>query len=94
MTDTKIELYKQLKTGELRSDFQIIYKNRPYRVLSNSEKIRCILEIISLLNNRSPFTYPIFLDNLESVTHLTPPNTQVITAMVKKGVPLTLMVKE
>jgi DNA repair exonuclease SbcCD ATPase subunit len=94
LTDTRIELFKQLKTGKLRPDFQITYKNRPFRVLSNSERIRCILEIIKLVNDKSHLTYPIFLDNLESVTHLSPPSTQVITATVKKGAPLTLMVKD
>jgi DNA repair exonuclease SbcCD ATPase subunit len=93
LTHTKINLFKQLKNGELRTDFLISYKNRPYRVLSNSEKIRCMLEIITVFNQGKDYSYPIFLDNLESVTHLTQPNTQIITATVKKDVPLTLKIK-
>jgi DNA repair exonuclease SbcCD ATPase subunit len=94
LNDTRIDLFKQLKNGELRPDFLITYKNRPYRVLSYSEKIRCMLEIISLINNVMKVKYPIFLDNLESITHLSPPETQIITATVKKGMPLTLKMKE
>jgi DNA repair exonuclease SbcCD ATPase subunit len=94
LNDTRIELFKQLKSGELRPDFQITYKNRPYRVLSNSEKVRCMLEIIDLINNKSKWEYPIFMDNLESLTHLNAPKTQVITATVKKGFPLTLKIKD
>ncbi|WP_185806896.1 AAA family ATPase [Bacillus salinus] len=91
---TEIHLFKSLKNGDLRPDFQILYKDRPYRTLSKSEKVRCSLEIVQFLNSRYPDNpCPIFLDNLESVTHLTPPNTQVITATVKKGMPLTLKVK-
>jgi chromosome segregation ATPase len=94
LTHTKVELFKQLKNGELRPDFQITYHSRPYRVLSNSEKIRCMLEIIAVINQVKNSSYPIFLDNLESVTHLTQPTTQVLTATVKKGLPLTLKVKD
>ena len=90
----RIVLFKELKNGELRSDFQITYKNRPYRVLSNSEKVRCVLEIIAMINKYTQNDYPIFLDNLESVTQLEAPETQVITATVKKGIPLTLVVKD
>ncbi|OLS33551.1 AAA family ATPase [Bacillus sp. MRMR6] len=93
-THTKVALFKQLKNGELRPDFQITYNNRPYRVLSNSEKIRCMLEIITEFNKDQDNTVPIFLDNLESITHLTHPTTQVFTATVKKGLPLTLKVKD
>jgi chromosome segregation ATPase len=92
LTDTRIMLFKQLKSGEFRPDFQITYKGRPYRVLSNSEKVRCMLEIIKIINKHA--NYPIFLDNLESITHLHAPDTQVITATVKKGMPLTLKIKE
>ncbi|WP_462413643.1 AAA family ATPase [Neobacillus sp. Marseille-QA0830] len=91
---TRFQLFKQLKSGELRPDFQITYKDRPYRILSNSEKIRCMLEIISVIYNELNITYPIFLDNLESITHLNPPDTQIITATVKKGMPLTLKIKD
>ncbi|MEW9053074.1 MAG: AAA family ATPase [Neobacillus sp.] len=93
-TYTKVELFKQLKNGELRPDFQITYKNRPYRVLSNSEKIRCMLEIIAAFNQNQPNPFPIFLDNLESITHLSQPATQIFTATVKKELPLTLKVKD
>jgi hypothetical protein len=91
--DTRIDLFKQLKNGELQPDFQVTYKNQPYRVLSNSEKIRSMLEIISLINQEKNVNYPLFLDNLESITHLNPPVTQIITATVKKGMPLTLKMK-
>ncbi|WP_147532255.1 AAA family ATPase [Bacillus marasmi] len=95
LTHTSIELFKVLKNGELRPDFQICYKNRTYRVLSNSEKIRCVLEIVSLINTFTSYKYPLFLDNMEGVTHLEPPeDIQIITATVKKGVPLTLKVKD
>lgn len=94
LTDTRIDLFKQLKNGELRPDFLITYKNRPYRVSSYSEKIRCMLELIILINKELKMTFPLFLDNLESITHLKLPDTQIFTATVKKGMPLTLKVKE
>ena len=90
---SEIILFKQLKDGELRADFQIHYKKRPYRILSTSEKLRCMLDIIHLFQKHLQTTYPLFLDNLESTTHLEPLDTQIITASVKKGMPLTLHVK-
>lgn len=94
LTDVRIDLFKQLKNGEFRPQFQILYKERPYRVLSNSEKIRCMVEIITVFHQNSERQYPVFLDNLESITQLHPPKTQIITASVRKGMPLTLKVVE
>ncbi|HZG60188.1 MAG TPA: hypothetical protein VEY68_06915 [Anoxybacillus sp.] len=93
LSDSQILLFKRLKSGELRPDFQIFYKNKPYRVLSYSEKIRCMVEISSIIQHFSNRCYPIFLDNLESVTHLNPPKTQIFTASVRKGAPLQLHAK-
>lgn len=94
LTDARIDLFKQLKNGDYRPHFQISYKERPYRVLSNSEKIRCMVEIITVFHQNSGRQYPIFLDNLESITHLDPPKTQIITASVRKRTPLTVKVVE
>ncbi|RDE31526.1 hypothetical protein DV713_16110 [Parageobacillus thermoglucosidasius] len=93
LSDAKIFLFKRLKNGELRPDFQIFYKNRPYRVLSYSEKIKCMIEISSIIRYFSNISYPIFIDNLESVTHLNPPKTQIFTSSVRKGMPLQLYAK-
>ncbi|WP_394234143.1 AAA family ATPase [Niallia oryzisoli] len=90
---TEIILFKQLKDGELRPDFQIRYKYRPFRMLSTSEKLRCMLEIIHMFQELLQTKYPLFLDNLESMTHLEPLDTQIITSTVKKGMALTLHVK-
>ncbi|AXM90132.1 hypothetical protein B379_13755 [Anoxybacillus ayderensis G10] len=93
LTNTKIVLFKQLKNGELRPDFQILYNDKPYRILSYSEKMRCMIEISSIFRHFTNVTYPIFIDNLESITHLNPPATQIFTASVKKMAPLQLYSK-
>jgi len=94
LTRSSMILFQTLKNGELRPDFQLQYDGKPYRVLSTSEKMRCMLEVVHLISTLSETNYPVFIDNLESITHLEPPATQIITASVKKGSPLTLYSKE
>lgn len=59
LKNVTIELQKIVKsTGELKDCFEIRYKNKPFKVLSTSEKIRAGLEIANLIINLTDFHFP------------------------------------
>lgn len=63
-----ISLYEVSKTtGEVRDIFKFNYEDRPYVILSLSEKIKAGLEVSELLKKIAGINYPVFIDNGESV---------------------------
>lgn len=63
-----ISLYEVSKTtGEVRDVFKFNYEDRPYVILSLSEKIKAGLEVSELLKKIAGINYPVFIDNGESV---------------------------
>ena len=63
-----ISLYEVSKTtGEVRDVFKFNYEDRPYVILSLSEKIKPGLEVSELLKKIAGINYPVFIDNGESV---------------------------
>lgn len=63
-----ISLYEISKTtGEVRDVFKFNYEDRPYVILSLSEKIKAGLEVSELLKKIAGINYPVFIDNGESV---------------------------
>ena len=54
-------------TGEVRDVFKFNYEDRPYVILSLSEKIKAGLEVSELLKKIAGINYPVFIDNGESV---------------------------
>lgn len=63
-----ISLYEVSKTtGEVRDVFKFNYEDRPYVILSLSEKIKASLEVSELLKKIAGINYPVFIDNGESV---------------------------
>ena len=63
-----ISLHEVSKTtGEVRDVFKFNYEDRPYVILSLSEKIKAGLEVSELLKKIAGINYPVFIDNGESV---------------------------
>ena len=63
-----ISLYEVSKTtGEVRDVFKFNNEDRPYVILSLSEKIKAGLEVSELLKKIAGINYPVFIDNGESV---------------------------
>ena len=63
-----ISLYEVSKTtGEVRDVFKFNYEDRPYVILSLSEKIKAGLEVSELMKKIAGINYPVFIDNGESV---------------------------
>jgi len=82
--DIKLEKINKT-TGEIKPCFEITYEGKDFKSLSYSERIRAGLEIIGLIKHYSGATFPVFIDNGESITHYRKPEGQVIEARVYKG---------
>jgi len=81
----KLELFRVTEDGEIQETFGVTWKDKPYRTLSTSERVRCDLEISRLLMSLAvPEVLPVYVDNAESVQHLDEETFvgQVIAAMV------------
>ncbi|MFD2614686.1 hypothetical protein [Paenibacillus gansuensis] len=81
----KIQLFKfSGSTGEMTLDFSILYgeDETEYKSLSTSEKIRCSIELAGLLNQVRNISYPVYIDNAESVESFDEPVTQYFVASV------------
>lgn len=83
-----ISLYEVSKTtGEVRDVFKFNYEDRPYVILSLSEKIKAGLEVSELLKKIAGINYPVFIDNGESVPVIdnVRPSGQTFTSQVVKN---------
>lgn len=95
LQDVSIILQKVVKsTGELKDCFEVRYKDKDYKVISASEKIRTGLEIANLVLNVMDVKYPIFIDNKESITSYEAPDTQIIEAKVVEGLEILQVINK
>ena len=82
-----ISLYEVSKTtGEVRDVFKFNYEDRPYVILSLSEKIKAGLEVSELLKKIAGINYPVFIDNGESapvIDNVRPSGQTFISQVVK-----------
>ena len=66
-----LKLYEPMKeSGELRDVFKLTWDGRDYVRLSLSERMRCGLEVVELISRLSGKSYPLFVDNTESLCDL------------------------
>ena len=80
-----LKLYEPMKeSGELRDVFKLTWDGRDYVRLSLSERMRCGLEVVELISRLSGKSYPLFVDNTESLCDLgaAQHNGQMILARV------------
>jgi DNA repair exonuclease SbcCD ATPase subunit len=87
LSRVSLQLWKVVQsTGEIKDDFKILYDGKEFNVLSYSERIKAGLEIANLIMGLTNIKFPIFIDNAESITAYSMPNTQIIEARVKEGI--------
>lgn len=88
----KIILCKVLKTtGEVKNVFQFTYNDRDYRRLSRSEKMLAGMEVSELIKKLTGRTYPMFIDDAESISNIPRPRVQTVLSVVKAKTPLTVI---
>lgn len=89
MNRVKIELYDVIKsTGEIKNTFKFTYLDREYRLLSLSQRIKAGLEISEAIRRITGYSYPVFVDNSESVSVIDNVNIdegQYIFAVMETG---------
>ena len=85
-------MFETQKNGVIKATFEIEYDGKPYSKLSTAERIKCGLELAEVLINVSGVSFPVFIDNAESILKFKAPSAQVITATVKNN-PLKVEVK-
>ncbi|MBU8567607.1 AAA family ATPase [Virgibacillus pantothenticus] len=77
-----INLFEELKNGEIKATFEIEMDGKGYSKLSLSESIRAGLELREVLSKQSNINVPVFVDNAESITKFKEPTGQLIMARV------------
>ena len=86
LNKVSLQLWKIVQsTGEIKDDFKILYDGKEFNILSYSERIKAGLEIANLIMGLTNTKFPIFVDNAESITAYTAPDTQIIETRVKEG---------
>ncbi len=96
LTNVEIKLIKENKNKSFSDTFDIFWKNPdrpgmepiPYRRISNSEKVKCSLELSKMINELVGKEIPIFIDNFESIVEIPESEfkkTQLIKAKVEEG---------
>lgn len=78
-------------TGELKDCFDIFYDKKPVAICSLSEQIRAGLELVGMISATEEISYPVFLDNAESITSYQTAAEQIIEVQVSKGKKLSLV---
>jgi hypothetical protein len=92
MPQVKISLCDLVKTtGELKSAFHFQFNGRDYRRLSHSEKLRAGLEVSQLMKRLTGRCYPVFIDDVESITALPKLPDQILLARVVPNAPLSVV---
>lgn len=93
MNRVAISLYDVVSsTGEVKDTFRFTYNGRLYNRLSLSEKIRAGMEVSELIKRLTGRSYPVFVDNMESVDDLAnvQPTGQIIMAKCLRGTALSV----
>ena len=91
LKDVKIKFTSVFKkTGEIKEDFIITYKNNSLSNLSKSEVIATALEFANMFNKIAKTNFPIFIDDMESCADFDfikeyAGNSQLIISRVVKG---------
>lgn len=88
---TDIKLWQLVKsTGEMKPDFSLTFDGQPYKTMSNSNRIRCGLEISNLVRRLTGRQYPTYIDNAESMDEHADIDAQAFFASVAPGLCMTI----
>ena len=85
-----VRLFQEQINGGLKEDCEVMIPTAdgrlvPYTFANNAARINAGLEIIATLSEHWGIKMPVFIDNAESVTHLTESDTQTIRLVVSEA---------
>ncbi|MCD8311248.1 MAG: hypothetical protein LUD43_01910 [Firmicutes bacterium] len=88
----RFRLFQEQINGGLKEDCEVMIPRAdgslvPYTFANNAARINAGLEIINTLAEHWGVQMPVFIDNAESVTHLTESDTQIIRLVVSENDP-------
>lgn len=91
LKNVKIQLTEKTTEGKEKDVFNILYKGKDINICSNAEQIKAGLEISQMIMSLTGVSYPLFIDNAESITKLPQSEKiqQIITMAVQKGYELS-----
>lgn len=78
----KFKLFEEQINGGIAECCEVTFKGVPYSDLNNASRINIGLDIINTLCTVNDKTAPIIIDNAESITEITPSNSQTICLVV------------
>ncbi len=82
-TMARFKMFNQLVSGGIEECCETTYLGIPYSsALNNSARINIGLDIINTLSEHFQFVAPIWIDNREAITKMTPMKGQVISLIV------------
>ncbi|MBR2896829.1 MAG: AAA family ATPase [Oscillospiraceae bacterium] len=86
----RFRLFQEQLNGGLKEDCEVMIPTAdgrmvPYTFANNAARINAGLEIIGTLSEHWGLKMPVFIDNAESVTHLTQTSTQTIRLVVSEA---------
>lgn len=81
----KFKMFNKLINGGTEECCETLVNGVPYTDINNAAKINAGLDIINALCNHYNVSAPCFIDNAESVTKLTPINSQLIRLIVSEN---------
>lgn len=81
-TNVKIILFKELDNGSLSETFTIAYKGDNYSDLNGAGKVIAALELNQVMQGIKNVSYPVFIDEKQSVNQQLETNGQLITFQV------------
>lgn len=86
----RFRLFQEQLNGGLKEDCEVMIpaadgRMVPYTFANNAARINAGLEIIGTLSEHWGLKMPVFIDNAESVTHLTQTSTQTIRLVVSEA---------
>ena len=88
--NVRFRLFQEQINGGLKEDCEVMIPTAdgrlvPYTFANNAARINAGLEIIATLSEHWGIKMPVFIDNAESVTHLTESDTQTIRLVVSEA---------
>lgn len=91
LSRASVNLFEIVKsTGEMKPIFELTFDGQPFAGMSNSNRIRCGLEVSNLVNKLTGLDFPVYIDNAEAITQYEQQPGQVFAAYVTEGKNLTV----
>ena len=84
--NVKFKMFNTLINGGIEETCQTLINGVPYSDANNAAKINAGLEIINVISKHYQRSFPVFIDNRESVTKIIPTDCQIANLIVSEKI--------